>query len=264
MLDPNPLVSGMGIQTLEAAGIEVTIGVLEEECRWLNRYFIKHITEKFPYVVAKYAQSFDGSIATSGGKSKWISCEESRRRAHILRSELDAVMIGKKTASADNPELTVRSVPGRNPYRIILDTNLSLPLSLKVFTDNYRANTFVCCKSDSDHLRKADVLRVAGVNLLPCDITNDGNIDLRYVFKTLYQEFNIATILVEGGSTLFSSLLKEDLIDEIQAFIAPKIFGSGVLPFRDFSAYNVDDAKNFQFVVASKSGTDLHLIAVRK
>ncbi|MDQ1266094.1 MAG: diaminohydroxyphosphoribosylaminopyrimidine deaminase, partial [Bacteroidota bacterium] len=177
-LDPNPLVSGKGIRKLEAADINVKIGVLENDCKWVNRYFFKHITTGLPYITAKAAQSLDGCIATSLGESKWISCDESRRRSHLLRSEIDAVLIGRTTASTDNPKLTVRNVSGRNQKRIILDSKLALPLDIDTLRDANRINTIICCKQDSAETRKAENLRLAGVHVLPIKADASGRIDI--------------------------------------------------------------------------------------
>ena len=124
MLDPNPEVNGKGVQILRDAGVEVITDVCKKECEWANRFFQKYILTGVPYIILKVAQSLNGSIATFNGKSKWITGEESRKKVHKLRSEVSAVIIGKMTASFDNPKLTVRDVKG-NPLRII-----SIPIFL--------------------------------------------------------------------------------------------------------------------------------------
>lgn len=263
MIDPNPITSGMGIQMLEEAGVEVEIGVLENDCLWVNRFFAKHITTGLPYIVVKVAQSFDGSISTISGQSKWISCEESRKRTHALRAEIDAVLIGRRTASADNPELTVRSVDGRNPMRIILDTNLSLPLGITNFVDAEREKTIVCCKHDTLSTRKAEILKVAGIKLVACDVDESGKINLNSALYSLYEKYNIGSILVEGGAVVFSSFAKQNLIDELHIFIAPMILGNGIHAFSDFAVQRLDTAQLYTMRAASKSGTDIHIIATK-
>ena len=119
MVDPNPLVSGKGIEKLKNAGIEVEVGILEEECRKINEVFIKYITTKKPFVVMKTAMSLDGKIATKTGESKWITSEKSRLQVHILRNKFSGIMVGVNTIIKDNPELTCRVVEGNNPIRII-------------------------------------------------------------------------------------------------------------------------------------------------
>lgn len=262
MMDPNPLVSGKGIQMLKDAGTDVVVGVMEDECRWVNRYFIKQITTGLPYVILKAAQSLDGSIAASNGESNWISSEESRRRVHILRSQIDAVLIGKGTALADNPQLTVRSVHGRNPGRIILDTNLTLPLSLKLFNNNQPSKTIVCCSEKALFSEKANKLKALGVDILEINSTETGLLDLHDLLKKLSLNYNINSILIEGGSGIYSSFAEHNLIDEIQLFIAPKILGISHPAFDKFKINTLNEALNFKIMDISISGIDIHVIAV--
>ncbi len=264
MQDPNPLVAGKGIEMLRDAGIEVVTGVLEEDCKWVNRFFIKHITTGIPYVIVKVAQSIDGCIATFGGDSKWITSEESRRRVHKLRAELDAVLVGRKTAEKDNPELTVRFVKGRDPKRIILDSNLSLPLGLKVFTDDNRKNTIICCKKEALESGKAKNLKIGGMNLFPFSTDEKGETDLKETLIALSKEYNIASILVEGGAKVYSSFAGSGLIDELHLFTAPIIIGNGISSFNSFHSFFVKDATQFRIKAMMKSDVDFQVIAVRK
>ncbi|MCJ7552329.1 MAG: bifunctional diaminohydroxyphosphoribosylaminopyrimidine deaminase/5-amino-6-(5-phosphoribosylamino)uracil reductase RibD, partial [Ignavibacteriaceae bacterium] len=135
-LDVNPLVSGKGVRKLKDAGIEVKVGVLEKECEDLNKFFFKFINKKLPFVTLKAAITLDGKIADINSHSEWISSPESRRYVHSLRNKYDAVLIGLNTAMIDDPQLTVRHVEGRNPWRIILDSKLELPTDLKIFQKN--------------------------------------------------------------------------------------------------------------------------------
>jgi len=178
MQDPNPEVGGKGIQILRDAGIEVEVDVLRNEAQWLNRTFTKYITKKIPYVIAKSGLSLDGQIATRTGNSRWITSEESRNRVHKLRASVDGVLIGENTAVKDNPKLNVRHVVGRNPKRIILDTNLSLPLELDIFKDEGRFNSILCCSQASAKLRKADNLKIAGVKILAVEQNDDKELNL--------------------------------------------------------------------------------------
>jgi diaminohydroxyphosphoribosylaminopyrimidine deaminase/5-amino-6-(5-phosphoribosylamino)uracil reductase len=263
MLDPNPLVSGAGIQVLQNAGIHVRTDVLKDECAWVNRFFVKNITQKTPYVVLKTAQSLDGCIATMRGESKWITGEESRRRTHLLRAECDAVLIGKNTALLDNPSLTVRSVKGRNPKRIILDTNLSLPLGLKLFTDDERANTIIFCSEEAAKSRKAETLSVGGVQLETV-ATENGSVVLKEILKKLSENYTISSVLVEGGAGIFSAFLKENLAEEIHIFTAPMLIGNGQHAFGNLATSALKDAKRFSVKAVSKSGDDIHTILVQK
>ncbi len=264
MLDPNPEVNGKGVQILRDAGVEVITDVCKKECEWANRFFTKYILTCAPYIILKVAQSLNGCIATFNGKSKWITCEESRKKVHKLRSEVDAVIIGKMTASFDNPKLTVRDVKGRNPLRIIFDTNLSLPLTLSNFIDNERSNTIVCCKKDVASIRKADSLNVAGVKLVPCDVNDNGIIDINFAISELAHKFNISSILVEGGSKIFSSFLDSGLVDELQIFTAPIIIGNGINAFGSMTTKSIEEAKHFSLINATKTGKDYHLIMKRE
>jgi diaminohydroxyphosphoribosylaminopyrimidine deaminase/5-amino-6-(5-phosphoribosylamino)uracil reductase len=260
MQDPNPLVARQGISKLKEAGIEVITGVLEKECRWLNRTFTKHITTGMPYVILKAAQSLDGCISTSKGESKWLSCEESRKRVHELRAFCDSVIIGKGTANADDPHLTVRDAEGVNPKKIVIDTNLTLPLSLNIFKDSINNKTYVCCSDEQFHSDKAYELKAAGVNIVPCEINSENKIILRAMLKKLYDEHNISSVLVEGGGGIYSSFAREDLIDELHLFIAPKIIGNGKKIFGELTTDNLTEALQLNLISANLSGEDLHVI----
>lgn len=263
MIDPNPLVCGKGIEIIKEAGIEVEIGVLEDECRWLNRSFIKYIVNKTPYIILKAAQSLDGCIATFNGDSKWISCEESRRRVHALRNDVDAILIGSKTALKDNPRLTVRSVFGKNPKRIVLNTDLSLPLDIEIFKDEFRYNTIVCCSFKSSTTRKAENLRIAGIKILPVETDKNGKLDLNIILSELAQQFSITSVLVEGGAEIFSNLVSNDLFDEIHVFQAPIIIGNGSNSFKDINTPYVRNALKLQIKEFEKSGDDIHLVYIK-
>lgn len=263
MIDPNPEVSGNGIQALQNAGIDVTVGVLENECKWINRFFVKYITSSLPYVILKLAQSVDGCVATSRGESKWISSEESRRRSHALRAEVDAVVIGKRTAAIDNPMLTVRSVEGRNPKKIVFDTDLTLPLTINTFKDADRTNTIVCCNPKAVSTRKAETLRLAGIQILPVDINDEGVLNIPSALYALADN-NIASIMVEGGSALLSSFIKSQMVDELHLFVAPKVIGNGLNSFGSFKINYLNEAFNFEFDSVSKSGSDIHIIGLKK
>jgi diaminohydroxyphosphoribosylaminopyrimidine deaminase / 5-amino-6-(5-phosphoribosylamino)uracil reductase len=259
MQDPNPEVAGKGIQILEEAGIDVEVGLLEEECRWVNRFFLKHIATGIPYVLVKVAQSLDGCIATSMNQSKWITGEESRKNTHLLRQELDSILIGKNTAAIDNPSLTVRRVKGRNPKKIIFDTNLELLLSLKVFNDESRSGTIVCCDEKLKTSRKADNLRAAGVQVLPVPVENSKLVVLE-TLKSLYKEFQVSSVLVEGGAGVFSSFLESGEVDELHIFQAPIIIGDGIHSFEKFHTSKLKNTPKFKMKSSKKTGPDIHYV----
>lgn len=262
MIDPNPEVSGRGINILEESGIEVKTGVLETECKWSNRFFIKHITTGLPYIIGKIAQSMDGCIATSTGNSQWISGEESRRRAHILRAEVGAVLIGKNTAKHDDPRLTVRHAKGTDPQRIVFDTGLSLPFTLGMFNDPYRKKTFICYNPDKATKTKASNLKLAGLNLIPFQYDDD-KLNLSESLKHIAEHLHINSIMVEGGAGIFSSFAEANLFDELHFFVAPKIIGNGLSSFSSFKTRKMESAINFKILNISQSGDDVHIVGVK-
>lgn len=264
MTDPNPLVAGKGIQRLKDAGIEVVDSIQQQQCKWLNRAFIKHITTAMPYIVAKTAQSLNGAMATSNGDSKWISSEVSRTKVHKLRAEFDAVLVGRQTALIDNPSLTVRHVAGRNPRRIVLDTKLTLPSDLNLFTDKEKSKTILICSSEYKGTPKASSLLNQGIQLMFTETDNNGMIDLTESIHRLGSEFNIASILVEGGPTVLNNLQSLDLIDEFHLFFAPFIIPGGKVSFNGpFSINSIADAKKLEIIRYWKSGDDICVVAVK-
>lgn len=229
-LDMNPLVSGSGVKKLKAAGIEVKVGLLEKECIELNKFFFKYITKKIPYVSLKAAQTIDGKIADNTGKSKWISSTLSRHRVHSLRTKYDAVMVGAGTIRTDDPRLTVRLTEGRNPKRIVLDSNLELSTKKKIFYENNDKNLIlITTRKNVDRKRRIKKLNTLGVQILYAKENRDGKINLRSALREL-AKIQIASVLVEGGSEVYTSFVKEGLYDSLFLFISPKILGSGI-PF---------------------------------
>jgi diaminohydroxyphosphoribosylaminopyrimidine deaminase/5-amino-6-(5-phosphoribosylamino)uracil reductase len=262
MTDPNPVVSGRGIAMLKDAGINVESDVLPEDCKWVNRFFVKNITTKLPYIIIKTAQTFDGNIATATGESKWITNPESRKAVHALRFEVDAVLVGRRTVLNDNPSLTVRDIEGRNPIRIIFDSSLSLPVETEIFNDS-ASSVIVCCKPESSDSRKAELLKSRGINILPVWQNNQGKLDIQDAISKLAREFNIASILVEGGASIFSSFITEKIYDELHLFIAPKIIGKGINVFGEFQTRQLIEAPLFKIKGVIKRNTDIQVIAVK-
>ena len=230
MEDPNPKVSGEGIREIQKAGIKVEVGLLKEEARELNRFFIKHITTGLPYVTLKLAMSLDGRSALASGAARWITSEASRTLVHQLRAEHDAVLVGARTAKLDDPALTVRLVEGRQPWRIVLDMALELPESLQLFSDNHCSKTIVAAskKMVERNPEKLDKLHKLGVEILP--VPSDGDrIDLKALLSELGRK-GIASVLIEAGPTLADSIIKGQLFDEMQLFMAPLILGADARP----------------------------------
>jgi diaminohydroxyphosphoribosylaminopyrimidine deaminase/5-amino-6-(5-phosphoribosylamino)uracil reductase len=218
MQDPNPLVSGRGIELLRAAKIDVLVGLFEKEAKQLNEDWAKYITTGLPFITVKTAMTLDGKIASRTGKSKWITAEVSRENVHRLRHEHDAVMVGAGTIIADNSSLTTRGIEaGKNPLRIVIDANLDIPLTAAVVTDGV-AKTWIFTNQDTS-TEKAQALKGLGIEVH--SIQANRLID---VFKLL-GEREITSVLVEGGSELIGSLFDQKLIDKYITFIAPKLIG---------------------------------------
>jgi len=227
-LDMNPQISGKGVKKLKAAGIESKVGVLENECIALNKFFFKYITKKIPYVTLKTAQTIDGKIADKDGESSWISSVPSRKYVHALRAKYDAVLIGAGTVEKDDPKLTVKLAEGRNPKRIILDPGLDLNLNHKIFTRNSDKNLIIIASKKSiGKKRRINKLNSLGVTILFAKEEKDNLINLKSALKELYK-LGIASILVEGGSHIFTSFIKGNLFDDMITFISPKILGCGI------------------------------------
>lgn len=250
MKDPYEEVNGKGIKKLKAAGIEVKVGILEDECKDVNKFFVKFVTAKLPYVSLKIAQSIDGKIALNNYKSQWITGEASRKYVHKLRSEYDVVLIGKNTAKYDNPSLTVRDVRGRTPYRIVIDKNSTLPENLKLFTDDDKEKTFVV-----SGISKKSVTKIYNENIIRVK-EKDQKLVLKDILKKFYA-MNIASVLVEGGANLYSQFAKTDLFDDIFLFIAPKIIGKGISSFNDFEISKLSGAKSLKLESTKTFDKDL-------
>jgi diaminohydroxyphosphoribosylaminopyrimidine deaminase/5-amino-6-(5-phosphoribosylamino)uracil reductase len=224
MRDPNPRVAGGGCEYLAQKGVKVRIGVLERECRRMNEFFVKFVTTGRPFVVAKTALTMDGWSATSTGHSQWITNQESREFVHHLRDVVDAVMVGIETILFDDPSLNTRlkNRKGKNPIRIVLDTNLRIPEHAKVMKQNSQTVVLIVAGEDVPAERQEKVReRCASILLCP---TKEGRIDLQVLMDKL-GAMSITSILVEGGATLMGALIREKLIDKFYIFKAPKILG---------------------------------------
>ena len=214
ILDPNSEVNGKGVEELEKAGIVVHVGIMEDESFRLNQAFNKWITMGLPWVIAKVAQSANGYMGLDSDTSIWLTGDESRKHTHTLRSEVDAVLIGRQTALIDNPHLTVREIGGENPKRVILDTNRTLPLSLNIFQDK-KAETIVLCSENRFTQSKTHLC-----NYLPVKEENN-KLSPLHSLKTLAGQ-GITSVLVEGGQEVLHTYISENLIDQIYIYTSPE------------------------------------------
>lgn len=254
--DPNPLVAGKGIETLRSHGIEVTENILKEKCDALNQSFFHYIQSGTPYVVMKYAMTLDGKIATSTGKSQWITSETARQRVHEDRHRYSAIMVGVGTVLTDDPMLTCRLKNGRNPLRIVCDTNLKTPLSSKLVTSTDIAGTLLA--TAVTNLERHRPYLEAGCNILVLP-QKDGHIDLNCLMAKM-GEIKVDSILLEGGGTLNWSALRSGVVNKVQAYIAPKLFGgNGKTPVAGLGVDQPDEAFQLSKPTITLVGQDILL-----
>lgn len=254
MVDPNPLVNQKGIEILRQRKIEVCTGIEEHACKQLNRVFIKYMTIGMPFVTLKIAQSLDGRIATTTGHSQWITSYEARVEAHRIRSENDAVVVGIGTVLADNPQLTVRHVPGKNPYRIILDSQLQIPFDGHLLTDENVSKTIVA--TVSDNAEKIARIKGMGAHVWQFEQNANGNILISQLLKKIAKT-QMSAVMVEGGAKVITSFFKEKMVDHLVAAIAPKIIGAGVETIGDLGIRSVDDSIELRNMSVEKLGPDI-------
>ncbi|MEW6662660.1 MAG: bifunctional diaminohydroxyphosphoribosylaminopyrimidine deaminase/5-amino-6-(5-phosphoribosylamino)uracil reductase RibD [Bacillota bacterium] len=257
MEDPNPKVAGQGIQELKRVGIQVAVGILEQEARELNEIFIKYITTRIPFVTLKIAITLDGKIATTMGKSKWITSQLARDEVHRLRHLHDAVLTGIGTVLADDPKLNVRLEGSwRDPLRVIVDSRLRLPLTATVAASARGQPTLVATtnRHDPEHKRRLEEMGIE-VAVLP---SFEGRVDLSSLMKLLGGR-EITSILLEGGGYLAAGALAQGIVDKIIAFIAPKIFGGMAAPgpVGELGVREVGQALSLTRMKATPVGSDL-------
>ena len=260
MKDPNPLVAGRGIKLIEDAGIEVEVGILEEEAAKLNERFIHNMVHHTPFIISKVAMTLDGKIAAYNGHSKWVTGEEARQKVHYLRNETDAILVGIGTVLADDPMLTTR-IPegGKNPVRIILDSNLRTPIDAKI-TDCSEAKTWIFTK-EGNNLEKTQILLDKGVEVFPAPYGEEG-IDLSFVLNVLFEK-GITDVLVEGGGEVNGAFLRAGLINKFLIYVAPKIIGGrhSLTPFTGNDVETMDEALIIDFDSVERVGNDLLITA---
>lgn len=259
MVDPNPKVSGRGIERLRFAGIEVVTGIREVECRRLNEPFLKHVTTGLPFVILKSAMTMDGKTATATGDSRWISNEKSRRYVHRLRSMVDAIMVGVGTVLADDPQLTARIPGGQDPQRVVVDSSLRISPDARMFCQESSVATIIATVSDDRH--RVEQLESLGAEVLRCR-GNQGRVDLRDLLARLGAR-GVQSILLEGGSELAGEALRAGLIDKCVLFYAPKFLGGadGFGLFGGPSTKRMDECLRLKDVTVRRFGDDVMIEA---
>ena len=258
MVDPNPIVSDRGIGKLKNAGIEVITGVLEEECKQLNEIFIKNQIQKLPFITIKTATTLDGKIATKTGNSKWITDEASRLEVQKLRNKYDAILTSSATVIKDNPHLTCRLKNGRNPIRIIIDTNLATDENSNVYKNDGTMVYIVTSEKQSNNKIKK---YPSNVEIIKCPVKNN-HVNLKEAVKILYAK-GIRSILIEAGGKLNKAFIEEQLPDKLVQFIAPKILGdtSGVSFVEGYSRNKIQACNNLKVVSTKLIKNDIMIVS---
>jgi diaminohydroxyphosphoribosylaminopyrimidine deaminase/5-amino-6-(5-phosphoribosylamino)uracil reductase len=252
-LDPNPLVSGNGRAALEAAGIETSVGLLQQAAERLNEVFFTFIRNRRPFVALKTASTLDGKLATASGDSRWISGESARAFVHELRHRHAAVMVGVNTVIADDPQLTARcEVESVQPLRIVVDSHLRIPLQAKLLREQ-AAQTIVVTTSASDAMLRQQIEQT-GARVLLC---GDGpQVDLHEAMHQL-AALDVSSILLEGGGTLNGAMLAAKLIDKAYLFVSPKIIGSGINNVQFAGIEKMNDAIALREIDVERFGDDV-------
>lgn len=251
-VDPDPRVSGRGLARLRDAGIEVVSGVLEDECQWLNRGFIKRVTTGRPWVTMKCAVSADGAMALPNGVSKWITGEDARARGHMLRAENDVVLVGAGTVAADSPSLTVRDCDGRDPMRAVIDPRGIVPSEAAILSDG-TCIVFAADERSISHIEppnaSVSIVFLRGMTKTECI----------YEILDHLGSIGVCRLLVEGGPSVASSFAKAGAIDEWSIFIAPMMLGRGMRAADTMEFQTIDEAIHFAPTAVTYLGQDVWL-----
>lgn len=264
--DPNPQVAGSGIWNLRMAGIEVITHCMKEECDELNPVFFHFITKKTPYLVYKYAMTLDGKTCTCTSKSKWISNEHSRSLVQDFRNEFSAIMVGIGTVLKDDPSLACHKEGGRNPIRIICDSDLRIPITSQIVSSADNIKTYIVSLSENEkkNREKIRILKDKGIGTLLIPADENGSIDLSRLMIQL-GKMNIDSILLEGGGKLAWSVFEAGYVDEIRCFLAPKVFGGSMAgtPVGGPGVDEPSDSARFDLVEMKNLDGDIYLRYLR-
>ena len=256
-VDPNPAVSGKGIKMLEDAGTAVISGILSDEEKRLNRVYHHCAETSSPFIHLKMAQTLDSFIARVDGSSKWISNRESRKTVHKMRAEYDSVLVGLNTVVADNPELTVRHVKGRQPLRLVLDTSLKIPEASRLLNDSYTGLTHIFYSPETASEENIKKHTGKKYSIHPVMRNSYGKLSLPDVMGKI-TDMGIRSVLAEGGSLLASELVSERFVSRISLFISPQLFINGIPSFR-FQDTETQAPFILEEVEINKIGDNVHI-----
>ena len=264
ILDPDPRVNGEGIAEMERAGLKVSLGLCANDATQVIESYVHRTSTGLPFVIAKFAMSLDGKIATSSGESQWISGEEARRHTHNLRRTADAVMVGVGTALADDPQLTARDSDNtsleRQPLRVVVDSTGRVSPASKLFSSPGRV---LVATSAIDRVAKSALQGVgAEVVQLP---GSDGRVDIAALMLLLVER-GVNSVLIEGGGTLLASLIEQGLVSKVEAIVAPMLIGgrSALTPLEGVGFSRLKDAIQLDHVTMSQLGNDIHIVGYVK
>ncbi|MDR2780082.1 MAG: bifunctional diaminohydroxyphosphoribosylaminopyrimidine deaminase/5-amino-6-(5-phosphoribosylamino)uracil reductase RibD [Synergistaceae bacterium] len=251
MSDPDPRVSGKGIAAMSSAGVEVIQRVLENECRRINRGFVKRVTEGRPWVSIKAAMSLDGDIALANGESKWITGGPARRLAHLMRAENDAVLVGVGTVLKDDPMLSVRDSDGVSPMKSVVDRDLKTPPEARVLSEG---NCVIFSGPSPDESKFSSLLS-RGAKIIKMETDAEGRIPPGGILRE-FASMGVNNLLVEGGAGLVSSFVKARAADEFSLFVSPRIMGNGIGAFGGLSFELMNGTIRLKDVRYRKIGED--------
>lgn len=261
--DPNSVASGGG-RALAEAGVEVRTGLLAEECFEVNQFFFKWVLTKLPFVILKTAASLDGKTATSTGQSQWITSKAARNFGHHIRAGVDAIIVGRNTAEKDDPELSARPWGRRKmhhqPWRVVLDPSLRLPIKRKLFDPEIGGPTVVVCAVGAAE-NKIKKIQELGHQVLAAPTTASGLLSLKWLLEELGRQ-GLQSVLIEPGATLgASALLEEPVVDLAHIFLAPKFIGGVKAPglIGGAGLAELDEARPVEVLKLGRKGPDVHL-----